>query len=58
MFQELKLMAMQICIELKIKIEIKVIFLFSTTQEQLDYLRFPLGEIDKSETRLIAEKLN
>ena len=33
-------------------------FLFSTTQEQLDYLRFPLGEIDKSETRLIAEKLN
>ena len=26
-------------------------FLFSTTQEQLDYLRFPLGEIDKSETR-------
>ena len=33
-------------------------FLFSTTQEQLDYLRFPLGEIDKSETRSIAEKLN
>ena len=33
-------------------------FLFSTTQEQLDYLRFPLGEIDKSETRLIAKKLN
>ena len=32
-------------------------FLFSTTQEQLDYLRFPLGEIDKSETRKIAEKL-
>ena len=32
-------------------------FLFSTTQEQLDYLRFPLGEIDKSETRHIAEKL-
>ena len=32
-------------------------FLFSTLQEQLDYLRFPLGEIDKSETRLIAEKL-
>ncbi len=32
-------------------------FLFSTTQEQLDYLRFPLGEIDKSETRAIAEKL-
>ena len=33
-------------------------FLFSTTQEQLDYLRFPLGQIDKSETRDIAEKLN
>ena len=32
-------------------------FLFSTTQEQLDYLRFPLGEIDKSETRSIAKKL-
>ena len=32
-------------------------FLFSTTQEQLDYLRFPLGEIDKSETRAIADKL-
>ena len=33
-------------------------FLFSTTQEQLDYLRFPLGEIDKSETRTIAKKLD
>jgi len=33
-------------------------FLFNTTQEQLDYLRFPLGKIDKSETRSIAEKLN
>jgi tRNA-uridine 2-sulfurtransferase len=33
-------------------------FLFNTTQEQLDYLRFPLGKIDKSETRFIAEKLN
>ena len=33
-------------------------FLFSTTQEQLDYLRFPLGKLDKSETRSIAEKLN
>ena len=32
-------------------------FLFNTTQEQLDYLRFPLGEIDKSETRSIAQKL-
>ena len=33
-------------------------FLFNTTQEQLDFLRFPLGEIDKSETRKIAERLN
>ena len=33
-------------------------FLFSTTQEQLDYLRFPLGEIDKSETRSLAQKLD
>ena len=33
-------------------------FLFSTTQEQLNFLRFPLGEIDKSETRSIAKKLN
>ena len=33
-------------------------FLFNTTQEQLNYLRFPLGKIDKSETRSIAEKLN
>ena len=32
-------------------------FLFGTTQEQLDYLRFPLGEIEKSETRSIASKL-
>jgi tRNA-specific 2-thiouridylase len=49
---------MPICIEQRIKIEIKVTFLLSTTQEQLDYLRFPLGKIDKSETRSIAEKLN
>ena len=33
-------------------------FLFSTTQEQLDFLRFPLGDIEKSETRDIAKKLN
>ena len=32
-------------------------FLFNTTREQLDYLRFPLGEVAKSETRAIAEKL-
>ena len=33
-------------------------FLFSTTQEQLDFLRFPLGDIEKTETRNIAKKLN
>ena len=33
-------------------------FLFSTTQEQLDFLRFPLGEIKKQETRNIANKLS
>ncbi len=33
-------------------------FLFGTTQEQLDFLRFPLGEIEKSETRSIASKLS
>ena len=33
-------------------------FLFNTTQEQLDYLRFPLGDIEKIETRNIAKKLN
>jgi len=33
-------------------------FLFSTSQEQLDYLRFPLGEIEKQETRKIANKLS
>ena len=33
-------------------------FLFSTTQEQLNYLRFPLGEIEKEETRSIANKLS
>ena len=32
-------------------------FLFSTSQEQLNYLRFPLGSIDKSETRTIAKRL-
>jgi tRNA-specific 2-thiouridylase len=32
-------------------------FLFSTTQEQLDFLRFPLGSINKTETREIANKL-
>ena len=33
-------------------------FLFSTTQEQLNFLRFPLGVLDKKETRKIASKLN
>ena len=33
-------------------------FLFNTTQEQLNYLRFPLGEIEKYETRSLAKKLD
>ena len=32
-------------------------FLFSTTKEQLDFLRFPLGEMPKSEVRRIASEL-
>ncbi len=32
-------------------------FLFATTQEQVDYLRFPLGHLPKSETREIARDL-
>ncbi len=32
-------------------------FLFATTAEQLDFLRFPLGEIEKTETRRIAADL-
>ena len=32
-------------------------FLFSTTQDQLDYLRFPLGDIPKDKTRKIAEDI-
>ena len=31
-------------------------FLFATTQAQLDYLRFPLGGMEKSETRQLAER--
>ena len=31
-------------------------FLFATTPEQLDYLRFPLGAMTKAETRRLAEK--
>ena len=32
-------------------------FLFNTTREQLNFLRFPLGKLNKSETRQIAHKL-
>ncbi|MEO8559533.1 MAG: tRNA 2-thiouridine(34) synthase MnmA [Rhodospirillales bacterium] len=32
-------------------------FLFATTLEQLDLLRFPVGELDKKATRAIAERL-
>lgn len=31
-------------------------FLFATTQEQLDFLRFPLGHMHKDETRMHAER--
>ena len=33
-------------------------FLFNTTREQLNYLRFPLGDMLKNETREIAKKLD
>lgn len=32
-------------------------FLYATTQEQLDLLRFPLGHIDKARTRALAAEL-
>ncbi|MAV82589.1 MAG: tRNA 2-thiouridine(34) synthase MnmA [Pelagibacteraceae bacterium] len=32
-------------------------FLFATTQEQLDFLRFPLGSLSKKETRNFAKKM-
>jgi tRNA-specific 2-thiouridylase len=32
-------------------------FLYGTTADQLDFLRFPLGELPKSEVRQIAEEL-
>lgn len=32
-------------------------FLYATTQEQLDFLRFPLGEMTKDETRTIAREM-
>lgn len=31
-------------------------FLYTTTQEQLDYLRFPLGHLEKPEVRKLAEE--
>ena len=33
-------------------------FLFATTQEQLNFLRFPLGSLNKKNTRNIATELN
>jgi tRNA-specific 2-thiouridylase len=33
-------------------------FLFGTTSEQLDFLRFPLGHMPKSETRALAERFD
>ncbi|MEL4070341.1 tRNA 2-thiouridine(34) synthase MnmA [Ochrobactrum sp. GPK 3] len=32
-------------------------FLFATTQEQIDYLRFPLGHLPKAQVREIAEEM-
>lgn len=32
-------------------------FLFATTQDQLDYLRFPLGDMPKTQVRAIAEEM-
>ncbi len=33
-------------------------FLFATTQEQIDYLRFPLGGMSKQQVRAIAEEMS
>lgn len=33
-------------------------FLFATSQDQLDYLRFPLGGMDKTTTRRYAQRFN
>ncbi len=33
-------------------------FLFATTREQLDYLRFPLGNMEKTETRAHADRFD
>jgi tRNA-uridine 2-sulfurtransferase len=32
-------------------------FLFATTQEQIDYLRFPLAKLSKPQTRMVASEL-
>ena len=32
-------------------------FLFATTQEQIDFLRFPLGDLAKAEVRRIADEM-
>ena len=32
-------------------------FLFTTTREQLDFLRFPLGDLTKAETRALAARM-
>lgn len=32
-------------------------FLFATTQDQVDYLRFPLGHLPKAQVREIAEEM-
>ena len=32
-------------------------FLFATTQEQVDFLRFPLGDLPKAETRALAAEM-
>ena len=44
------------CTEHKMKIEISY-FLFNTTRDQLNYLRFPLGGLLKDDTRKIAKEL-
>ena len=31
-------------------------FLFNTTRDQLNYLRFPLGNMTKNETRKVAQE--
>jgi tRNA-specific 2-thiouridylase len=33
-------------------------FLFATTREQLDFLRFPLGDLPKTEVRELADRFN